>query len=189
MDCVFAKGVSSSKSTVHGKRGEIEESPGMSLEYSGFFAEADGFEAHWEHLAERIAASAGALLQLSQKHPWMTFSMRREVYVAKVRGMASFGPEIWGWKKAQVVQHAEEKGLCVLLKANARTKPEAMLWLSGLLPPWVSSAQQAFIFLVDILDHGDVLERATLSCWKQLCQQSAQGWCHDMLLLFMTLAS
>ena len=31
---------------------------------------------------------------------------------------------------------------------------------------------------------GDVIERAALSYWKQLCQQSAQGRCHDMLLLF-----
>ena len=54
--------------------------------------------------------------------------MRREVYLVKVRSIALFGAEIWGWKKAQFVQLTGEKALCVSLKEHACTKPEAMLW-------------------------------------------------------------
>lgn len=72
----------------------------------------------------------------------MTISMtyRCEAYVAKV---ALFGAEVWGWKGAGV-EKAEEKALCVLLRAHARTKP-------GFLPLSVEAAKLAFGFLLSIL--------------------------------------
>ena len=182
---VFRKACGASRKwTIKGKRGEIEESPDAAVKYLGFFAEADGYTAHWEYLAKRVAAAAGALIQMFSEHPYMTFSMRREVYVAKVRTIMLVGAEIWGWRKAVPVQKAEAKALCILLKVHTNTKLEAMLWLCGMLPLWVEAAKLAFGFWISVLDHGDELEIAALNQWKDMSRKHRRGWFHDMLILF-----
>lgn len=128
------QGTSTGRWELHGHRGKIVESADACVKYLGFVAEADGYTAHWEYLAQRVMAAGGACLKLFAEHPLMTFSMQ-EIYVAKVRSVALFGADIWGWRRALAglaVQKFEYKALCILLRAHARTKAEAMLWLSGL---------------------------------------------------------
>ena len=165
------------------KRGEIEETPDTAVKYLGVFAEADGYTAPWEYLA-RVAAAGGALIQMFSEHPCVTLSMRREVYVAKVRSKSLVGAGIWGWRRAVVVQKAEAKALCILLKVRTDTKLEAMPWLCGRLTLWVEAARLTFSFWVSILDHGDELEIAAVHQWKDMSCKHRRGWLHDMLILF-----
>ena len=100
--------------------------------------------------------------------------------MAKVRSIALFGADVWGWQKATVVQKAEARTLCILMRAHARTKPEAMLWLAGLVPLWVDTAKLAFDFLISVLSNGDTLEQSALQHWKDLSCQQSKGWYNDI---------
>lgn len=95
---------------------------------------------------------------------------RCEAYVAKV---ALFGAEVWGWKGAGV-EKAEEKALCVLLRAHARTKP-------GFLPLSVEAAKLAFGFLLSILRNRYSQELAALQHWKRAYQHCDVGILQDMV--------
>ena len=144
--------------------------------------QADGFSEHWDYLTKRVAAAGGACLSMFAEHPLMPFSMRRQVYTSKIRSIALFGADVWGWRRATAVQKAEYKTLCILLRAHARTKPEAMLWLAVILPLWVDAAKLAYDFLISVLEFGDVLEQSAMSHWKFMCAQQQKGWYYDMVI-------
>ena len=103
------------------------------------------------------------------EHPLMPFFMRRQVCTSKIRSVALFGADAWGWRRATAVQKAEYKTLCILLRAHARTKPEAMLWLAGILPLWVDAAKLAYDFLISVLEFGDVLEQSAVPLEIYVC--------------------
>ena len=73
-------------------------------------------------------------------------TMRRNIFIAKVRSVALFGADVWGWTRTPQIAKAEDKALWVLLRAHARTKPDAMRWLIGILPIWVEATKLAFGF-------------------------------------------
>ena len=54
----------------------------------------------------------------------------------------------------------------------------------GLYPIWVLAAAQAFKFLISILEHGDVLEKAVWEQWKQSCRLHDNGWAFDIISFF-----
>ena len=114
----------------------------------------------------------------------MTNQMRTHVYVAKVRSVGLIGADIWGWCRAYQVEKAESRSIRILTRAHGRTKMDAMLWLVGLYPLWVSAACRAFGFFMSILEHGDTMEKAALQHWKLVADEQGWGWYHEMLGMF-----
>ena len=149
-----------------------------------FHVEADGYQKQWEVNAERVEVAGGSLIQLFLEHPMMTNEMRTTLYSTKVRSLALLGADIWGWRRAYRLDKSDAKSLRILTRAHTRTKLEAMLWLVGLYPIWVLAAVQAFKFLISILEHGDVMEKAAWEQWKQCCRLHDKGWAFDMVSFF-----
>ena len=131
-----------------------------------------------------MEVAGGSLLQFFLNHPMMTNEMRTTLYSAKVRSLALLGADIWGWRRTYRLDKCDAKSLRILTRAHTRTKLEAMLWLVGLYPIWVSAAAQAFNFLISILEHGDAMENAAWEQWKQCCRLRDNGWAFDMISFF-----
>ena len=154
---------------LHGNRGDIFETGRNWAKYLN---------------AERVEVAGGSLIQLFLEHPMMSNEMRTTLYSAKVRSLALLGADIWGWRRAYRLDKSDAKSLRILTRAHTRTKLEAMLWLVGLYPIWVLAAAQAFKFLISILEHGDVFEKAAWEQWKQSCRLRDNGWVFDMVSFF-----
>jgi hypothetical protein len=172
---------------INGRRGQIREQPVALVKYLGFCADATGYHSHLEQLARRVTAAAGTCIQYFSEYPLMTMAMRRDIFIAKVRSIALFGADVWGWTRTPQIAKAEDKALCVLLRAHARTKPDAMRWLIGILPIWVEAAKLAFGFFISLLEYGDTLEQAALQHWKHMFEEHRTGWFHEMVSFFDTI--
>ena len=112
---VFRKeGHTGQKWEINGRRGQIREQPVALVKYLGFCVDATGYHSHLEQLARRVTAAAGTYIQYFSEYPLMT--MRRNIFIAKVRSVALFGADVWGWTRTPQIAKAEDK-------ASTRTCP------------------------------------------------------------------
>ena len=131
----------------------------------GFYVQASGYQKHSLELEKRGDAAVAILMNMLASFPGMSLTMRRELFVSKVRSVTGLGAEIWGWTRAYALEKADARVLRILMRVRRRPKNEALWWVFGILPPWVATRKRAFDCLCGVIETGASLERAALEQW------------------------
>lgn len=144
------------------KHGVKKEKDQSHFKYLGFIVDGDSYKKHVEAIAGKLELASLLQFQKFKTLKETSLRLRKEFYLATIRGSARYGMEIWGVQDDRVLDQTEYKCLRMWMDSTRRPRAEMLQLYWKLLPLNLVALDASFCHSLKMLPDGDVLEKESI---------------------------